>query len=220
MQRNEAEVYHHRHIGPLKPDVWEKVSRVFYPEGSIITRPGLPVRHFYYIHTGKVRLSVTGSDGMEKVISYAGPGEFVCDVPFFEGAHWYTAQVVRPLQASAFDRENVAAIRHSHPEFVFIVLESMAHKAWMLANQMMAVAYDSPDTRIARILVEMLARKRVEPDGLPITHQELAALAGTSRVTVTKTLNVWRSQGLVQMRKGNITVTKIDWLQKRARGVS
>ncbi|MGF9710558.1 Crp/Fnr family transcriptional regulator [Paenibacillus naphthalenovorans] len=61
-------------------------------------------------------------------------------------------------------------------------------------------------------------RKR-QPEGfrsLAITHQELSALTGTSRVMVTRVLNDWRARGIVELRKRTLCVMDLPALERIA----
>ncbi|RFU64951.1 Crp/Fnr family transcriptional regulator [Peribacillus glennii] len=211
------EAFHPRRFGELPTDVSELVTTRHFQKGEIINLQGEPAHHFFYVHTGHVRATIVRPDGIEKVLAFAEPGQFFSDVPFFQQInHWYTGEAVENTEVSVFSREAIKKINNVRPEFVFTLMQSMAHKVWMLSNQMMTITFDHSEVRLARILVEMLARK---PEGTRIlvsTHQELSALMGTSRVMVTRVLNGWRSTGIVSLRKGSIIINDFSALKRVA----
>ncbi len=45
-----------------------------------------------------------------------------------------------------------------------------------------------------------------------LTHEQIAALAGTSRETTTKVLNEYADQGLLRLGRGKVTLLDIDRL--------
>jgi CRP/FNR family cyclic AMP-dependent transcriptional regulator len=56
---------------------------------------------------------------------------------------------------------------------------------------------------------------RVKPSGRPgvhvqLTHEQLAAPAGTSRETTTKVLGEFADQGLISLGRGRITILDTD----------
>ena len=211
------EAFHPRRFGQLPPEVSELVIPRFYPKGNKITLQGEPAQHFYYVHAGHVRATIIRSDGTEKVLAFADPGQFFADVPFFQQAnHWYTGEAVEPTYVSAFSREIMEAINRVCPDFLLSLMQSMAHKVWMLSNQMMTLTFDPSEVRLARILVEILTRKPEGTKSLAITHQELAGLMGTSRVMVTRVLNDWRASGIVDLRKGTIRILDLPALEQIA----
>lgn len=217
MQHVVHEAFYPRGFGSLPPEIRELAATRTFPGGSIIIRQGEPARHFFYVHVGHVRATIIRPDGTEKVLAFAEPGQFFADVPFFQQAnHWYTGEAVESTQVSAFSKEVMEAINRVRPDFVFTLMQSMAHKVWMLSNQMMTITFDPSEVRLARILVEILARKPEGTRALFMTHQELSALAGTSRVMVTRVLNGLRARGMVDLRKGVLRVTDLPALERLA----
>ncbi|ALS24039.1 MULTISPECIES: Crp/Fnr family transcriptional regulator [Paenibacillus] len=211
------EAFHPRHFGPLPPEVSEAAAQRFFPRGSNIIFQGEPAEHFFYVHTGQVRATIIRPDGIEKAFAFAERGQFFADVPFFQQSnHWYTVVAVESTQVSEFSRESMETITRVRPDFVFSLMQSIAHKVWMLSNQMMTLTFDPTEVRLARIVVEILNRKPEGFRSLAITHQELSALTGTSRVMVTRVLNDWRARGIVELRKRTLCVMDLPALERIA----
>ncbi|WP_180955256.1 Crp/Fnr family transcriptional regulator [Peribacillus deserti] len=209
--------FHPRQFGPLSAEIMELAVPMFFPRGTIINRQGDQAQQFFFVHNGHVRGTIVRSDGTEKVIAFADTGQFFAEVPFFQQCnHWYTGEAVEPTHVSAFTWATIDKINHTHPDFVLKLMQSLAHKVWMLSNQMMSVTFDHSEVRLARILIEILNRKPIGTRSLSITHQELSALMGTSRVMVTRLLNVWRNSGIVDLRKGSIRIINNQELERIA----
>jgi CRP/FNR family cyclic AMP-dependent transcriptional regulator len=51
-----------------------------------------------------------------------------------------------------------------------------------------------------------------------LTHEQLAALAGTSRETTTKILNEYADQGLVSLGRGRINLIDLDRMHRASQG--
>ena len=51
---------------------------------------------------------------------------------------------------------------------------------------------------------------------LPLTQEELASLAGTSRATVTRALSNWRKRGFVLTAQRHITIIDLRGLRQAA----
>lgn len=209
--------FYPRRFGPLPPEVGELASPQFFTKGSVIIRQGEPAPNFFYVNSGHVRSTILRADGIEKVLAFAEPGQFFAEVPFFQQCnHWYTCEAVEPTHVSAFSRETMSAIVRVCPDFVFMLMQSVAHKVWMLSNQMMSFTFDPTEVRLARIVIEILNHKPEGSFSITITHLELSALAGVSRVMVTRILNGWRSRGIVQLKKGVLHVCDLRALEHLA----
>jgi hypothetical protein len=48
---------------------------------------------------------------------------------------------------------------------------------------------------------------------LPVSHYELAALIGTTRESVTRTLSKFKSDGIIQIKERNITILNNELLE-------
>jgi CRP-like cAMP-binding protein len=75
--------------------------------------------------------------------------------------------------------------------------------------------------RLARLLVELAGRFGHGEDGaieiaLPLSQEELASLAGTSRATVTRALKDWRQRGFIRTRQRHIIITNLPGLKQCA----
>ncbi|WP_088835152.1 Crp/Fnr family transcriptional regulator [Paenibacillus tyrfis] len=217
MQHAFHEAFFPRRFGPLPPEVSQLVKLKMFGKGSIIVQQGEPAQHFYYVHSGQVKASILRHDGTEKVVAFAEPGQFFADVPFFQQVnHWYTCEAMESTQVSEFSQAMMEMIMRARPDFVLTLMQSMAHKVWMLSNQMMSLTFDPFEVRLARILLEILRWRPKGTRSLSITHQELSSLVGTSRVMVTRVLNEWRERGIVQMRKGEVCIIDMPALERTA----
>ncbi len=55
------------------------------------------------------------------------------------------------------------------------------------------------------------------PDVVPLTQEELAEMAGTSRATVNRVLRDEQERGTVELRRGKTVVTDVQALARRGR---
>ena len=75
--------------------------------------------------------------------------------------------------------------------------------------------------RLAALLLE-LAEQHGDRDGgeihvaMPLSQEELASLAGTSRATVHARLRIWRQRGFIRTGQRHITITDPSGLRQIA----
>jgi CRP-like cAMP-binding protein len=75
--------------------------------------------------------------------------------------------------------------------------------------------------RLAGLLISLAERLGGQAEGvieiaLPLSQDELAGLAGTSRATVARALNGWRKRGLIRTGQRRITLTDVPSLRRAA----
>lgn len=78
-------------------------------------------------------------------------------------------------------------------------------------EQIQDLAFCDTRARIIRAMVAMVSELSLLEPGrdrivLPLSHQELAGMAGTSRETVTRVMAELEKRGVVQSRRGSLLV--------------
>ncbi len=96
-----------------------------------------------------------------------------------------------------------------------------------LSEQLVDALYLPAETRVRRRLLDVArayaggdGSTGAAPDGaqVPLTQEELASLAGTSRATVNKVLREEQEHGTISLGRGRTTVVDAGALERRARG--
>jgi len=79
--------------------------------------------------------------------------------------------------------------------------------------------YVDADTRVRRRVLELgrLYGDDSGPVTIPLTQEDLAEMAGTSRATVNRVLREEEKRGMLELRRGKTTVLDPEALAKRAR---
>jgi CRP/FNR family transcriptional regulator, anaerobic regulatory protein len=94
-------------------------------------------------------------------------------------------------------------------EFVFELLSERLSSVMEIVEE---VAFRRMDARVASLLSE-LGRKS---DSIHITHQEVAAELGSSREVISRILEDFSAQGILDVSRGIIKITDRDALQARS----
>ena len=73
--------------------------------------------------------------------------------------------------------------------------------------------------RLLRRLVELgeLFERGVAPVSIPLTQEELAQLAGTTRPTANRVLRSLEEEGIVAIERGRIAIVDVAGLSRKAR---
>jgi CRP/FNR family transcriptional regulator len=93
--------------------------------------------------------------------------------------------------------------------FVFDLLSQRLSSVMALVDE---VAFRRMDKRVAALLLE---RSRLD-NPIRITHQEIAAELGSSREVISRLLEDFTSQGLIQLRRGTIEILDHQSLESLA----
>jgi len=118
------------------------------------------------------------------------------------------------VSKAEFDR-----LRVQYPGVNDVLLWLLAGEVRLLDERFLETMYLSAEKRLLRRLCE-LAEFYPRADGateVPLTQEQLAELAGTSRATVNRVLRDEEQRGTVELRRGKTIVRDVQSLAKRGR---
>ncbi|HEY2932836.1 MAG TPA: Crp/Fnr family transcriptional regulator [Acidobacteriota bacterium] len=163
---------------------------------------GDPANAIFFIHTGKVKITVVSSSGREATLSMLGPGEF-----FGEGC--LVGQSLRmssatTLEASILLRIDKAAMLkalHDLPDLTEALLGRILARNIDLEEDLCDQLFNHSEKRLARALLKLsrFGEKHREYLHVPkLSHEMLAEMVGTTRPRVTHFMNKFRKLGLIE----------------------
>ena len=91
-----------------------------------------------------------------------------------------------------------------------LMADRFSEVTWLLGQ----VLWSRQDRRLASFLLE--ERTLQGEDALAITHERIAAHLGTAREVVTRLLRYFRSEGMVRLTRGTVTLTDVGRLRALA----
>ncbi|HET9946094.1 MAG TPA: Crp/Fnr family transcriptional regulator, partial [Actinomycetes bacterium] len=135
--------------------------------------------------------------------------------------HVRTATVVA-LEASetlALTRGAFEALRHGHPAVERVVTEALARRVQELSSALLEALFVPVDRRVVARLVDL---GRTYGDGaargqvtVPITQDDLAGMAGTTRPTTNQVLQRLADEGVLTLGRGRIELRDVAALRRR-----
>lgn len=186
------------------------VPRV-YEKGEMIYWQGSRAEEFYFLKSGGVRVFLCSENGSEKTLSVMKPGRIFGEAAFFDGLpRVSSARALRRTEAVPVTRRDLMECIRHEPQLAVNLLSYLSQTIRMLSAQLDTVAFQPADERIARLLLNLAAENGL----VQATHEDLAALAGVSRVTVSRILGNFSSRGWVRTHYREIRLTDADALRR------
>lgn len=197
--------------------------RRIYRKGEYLYRQGDLESKFFLILQGHVLVSSTREDGTEFTLEMMGRRAICGEAAAFDKFPSFTsAQALEDAQVVVFDAHEVGAAFRVFPEIAIALLRITARKQRIIAVRAQYLASLKPEARIAELLHRMaeqygtLSGGALEV-GISLTHKQMAALTGTTRVTVTRVLKRFKEQGDIAVRAGRIVVLDMSSLMQATR---
>ena len=182
-----------------------------YNENQIVYSQGDPADSIFYIHTGKVKVTVISKLGKEAIVAIRGPDEF-CGEGAMTGAplRLATTTTMSTCEIIRLETPTIIRLLHQDTEFADYFLAHLLTRTARIEADLVDQLFNSSEMRLARALL-LLANYGndvgQEPIPVKVNQETLAALIGTTRSRVNFFLNKFRKLGLIKYN-GTLEVQK------------
>jgi CRP-like cAMP-binding protein len=172
-----------------------------YRVNQIVYSQGDPAASVFYIHKGKVKVTVVSERGKEAIVSIRGPDEF-CGEGTLTGKSLCLASATTLTTCEIIRLETgpLAALLHREAEFADYFLSHLLTRTARVEADLADQLFNSSEMRLARALL-LLANygnsNGPEPIPIPVNQETLAELIGTTRSRVNIFMNKFRKLGLI-----------------------
>lgn len=190
-----------------------------YPKKALIFAEGCPREAVYFIVEGLVKTFKVDTNGHEQIVSLLGKGDMFPHTGFFDQSPYpANAEAVKRSQIFAIPIHSFEQLLLSTPTIAVKVLRVMGAKIRELQEKLQELTYKDVRQRIISILLR-LAEAHGTTQGeavvlrLPVTHQDLASMAGTTRESVNRMLNELRRRQILKMDRNHIILHDVDALK-------
>jgi CRP-like cAMP-binding protein len=196
-------------------------SSVFRP-GATMCVQGEPATHVFILLTGWVKILTVMRDGQELVLALRGDGDVVGELAGeTSGYRTATIQTMGSVRSLIVGQDPFNAFLEAHPGADRAYRRAVTLRWNEAATTLLNRSITSGAQRLAALLLELAARHGTQAGstievGMPLSQEELASLAGTSRATVTRALRDWRRRSLIRTSHRHVTIIDIAGLRKLA----
>ncbi len=195
-------------LDSVKKLVFEKA----FDKGEIIQLEDEPADALYFVGSGVVKVFKTSAEGKEQIISLVRLGESFNDVPVFDsGSSPASAEAMVPVVLYGITKSDLETLLRDYPEIVQNVIKVLAGRVRHLVSLVEDLSFRQVIGRVAKILLENAG------DGTGtaprLTQQEMAAMAGTAREVVSRSLKALEDEGIIRMEHHRIVITDKEALK-------
>ena len=176
------------------------------PKKQILYSQGDTSDAVFYLHGGKVKLTVVSEQGKEAVIAIVAPGSFF-------GESCLAGQPVRVETATALEASSIVRITkeamlhvlHEEPAFAELFMSYLLTHSIRVQEDLVDQLFNSSEKRLARVLLLMAhfgKEGKPEPVIAKVSQELLAEMIGTTRSRVSFFMNKFRELGFIDYNGG------------------
>jgi len=173
-----------------------------YRKDQVVFSQGDSGDAIFYIHKGKVKLSVVSNAGKEAVIAILGAGGFLGEGCLAgRPVHLATATAMSDCSIARLERLATIRLLHEEPAFSEMFLAYVLSRNMRIEEDLVDQLFNSSEKRLARVLL-LLANfgkeGKPEPVIAKISQETLAEMIGTTRSRVSFFMNKFRKLGFIE----------------------
>lgn len=184
-------------------------------KGEMITWEGDHGEALYLVISGAVKCFKTSEEGKEQTLQIVLPGHSFNDVAVFDGGPSPTsAEAMSLVNLYGIAKNDMEKILNGYPKLSPNVVKVLTAKIRHLLELVEDLSFRHVINRIARLLLEYAS------DGTgpkpKLTQQEMAAIVGTAREVVGRSLKTLQEEGLIRIERNRLVIADKDALQQMA----
>lgn len=187
---------------------------------EVVFHRGDPGDTLHLIGKGRFAVRFTTQLGDTATLAVLAPGEAFGELALFSPDATRSATVValEPAETYSIGSSDVQRLRREHPGVNEILIGLLAERVRQLNERLVEALFVPAETRVLR---RVLYLTKMYGDGsravIPLTQEDIAGLAGTSRATVNRVLRDEERRGTVELGRGKTVVVDAGDLARRVR---
>jgi CRP-like cAMP-binding protein len=178
---------------------------------EVLFHEGDPGDSLHLIAEGHLAVRVTTPMGDVATLRILGPGDYVGELAVISPApRNATVVALDGVETLSLHRVAIDDLRERHPKVDQMVLASAIGEVRRLSTQLLEAMYVPVTARVLRRLLDLAA---MYGETIPLTQEDLAGLAGTSRKTVNEVLGEAQDRGVIRLARGRIEILDLAELR-------
>ncbi len=187
-----------------------------YTKKQVLYQESKRPRYLYYLVKGKVKGFKTHEDGKEYITDLFSDGDFIGYPALIEEKNYDdSAIVLEDAEIMQVPKEDFLQMIYGNMDvavkFIRIITQNVKEKEERLLN----LAYSSLRKRVAKALLDIHSKFNTEHTNkaLEISRDDFAHYVGTATESLIRTLSDFKSEKLIEIKEGKITIVSLDKLK-------
>jgi CRP-like cAMP-binding protein len=194
----------------LEDDTLEQISRLMafreVKKHEIIWLEQEPARMVYFVAVGLIKLFKTSDAGKEQILRLAQPGDCFGHAGALNGGwHPESVQALVPSVLFGLSSHNLEELIGEYPQVARNAIKLLATEMHHYISLVEDLSLRCVNGRLAKMLLANSSKD--SPDGSPaLTRADMAAMTGTVREVIGKSLKTLEDQGVIRYDRHKIVI--------------
>lgn len=185
-------------------------------KGKILYMPEDTSEVLFLLKKGRIQLYRLSPDGKKLVIATIGPGSVFGEMALIgQGMHNTFAEATEECVLCVMSRDDLERLLVTKPKVALRIFETLGRRLKEAELRLEEIAFKGIPARLASLLLQ-LADEQGSDRITGLTHQDLGEQIGTYRETTTQTLNIFKTEGLIEIGRKRLTILDREGLKRIA----
>ncbi|MBI4286799.1 MAG: Crp/Fnr family transcriptional regulator [Chloroflexi bacterium] len=203
----------------LAPQERDKLKGLFFEKSvsksEVILWEGEPGDALYILGTGRIKIFRTSAEGKEQVLRVMRAGDSFNEVPVFDGGpNPASAMALEDSVIYGIHRGDVQHILKDYPQVSINVIRVFSRRLRDMVSLVEDLSFRHVTARLAKILLEHAVQFGEESPERRLTQQQMAAMIGTAREMVGRSLKNLETMGAIRVERQKIIIVNREMLQR------
>jgi CheY-like chemotaxis protein len=187
----------------------------YYKKQTLYTEGKRP-RFLFYLIKGKIKCFKIHEDGKEYITNLYTEGDFIGYTALLEDTIYEEGAILlEDAEVMQIPKEDFLQMIYNDiiisAKFIHIISKNVKDKE----ERLLSLAYSSLRKRVASALIDIVTRFKLQEHSMPIeiSREEIAQYIGTATESLIRTLSDFRSEKLIDIKNGKISVTNVEDLR-------
>lgn len=165
----------------------------------------------YVLDSGLLEVSVYSASGRKLSLNQMGPESVFGEIAIFDpGPRTARIEALEPCVLRAIGQKAILEEMASQPGLSRMFLRLAGQRMRWMNKQVQEQVFLTPAARMASKLIHLIG----DEDAVSMSQSDLADFVGVTREVVSKTLSLWKREGIVEVSRGRIAVLDREALTK------
>jgi CRP/FNR family transcriptional regulator, cyclic AMP receptor protein len=188
-----------------------------FSRGEVVFHRDDPADSLHLVVRGRFGARVLTLRGDSVLVEVVGPGQSFGELALLlpDARRSATVEALEAGETRSVRRDDFVLLQREHPGVKDVLLRLLAEQLRRSTDRVVEAHHVDAETRVRRRLLDLATTY----DGgvVPLTQEDIAAMAGTSRATVNRVLREEEELGTVALARGQTSVLDVDALERRCR---
>lgn len=183
-------------------------NRVNFENREIIFRQDTRSSHFMFVEDGLVKIYKSGKGKKILTLKLEGPGNFIGSLSVLgSDIHQYSASSIGASVVRFIDHDTFVRILEKNGKFALRILRDLSREGLFMFDRLISQSQKQLPGKVAEVILYFAETiYRSEEFEIPLTREEMAQLAGTTKESFIRTLSEFKNDKIIDLEGKNISI--------------